>query len=182
MSDKLVAIGDSDRVSELEALKTQILDSAGKLNKNKIAASGWCAVPVESACHFNARDAHLLARAIAKVGISTCIAAAAEPLTEFPSYFEVEASNEGLLEFSKECAHFNFILTSTSLTFAVNCTVDDYFIVSGPEEFVRYALDCTIAEARARFRKFADDDSFDSDRLNDIAEEYERVLETTSEM
>jgi hypothetical protein len=133
----------------------------------------WVAVPVESACHFNYQDASQLANAIEMEKISRCYAIAAEPLKNFPKYLSMGTKTDDLLAFSWECCDFNFLLTPESFSFAVLCTVYDYFIVSGTKLFVENAVGCTVSEAHTRFLEFADGD-FESDRLVAVAQRYHR--------
>jgi hypothetical protein len=169
MTESLLAVTEAHKVSELEALAQPLLESPGDLSLQWLAANKWCAVPVESASHFDERDVQLLAEAIKGMKSSVCFGVVAERLENFPHAFQVEVSKEGLLAFSRECAHFNFVLLPSLLSFAVLCTVFDYFIVAGPEPFVESALGCSIAEAQARFRQYAGD----SERLIDVARRYE---------
>src|SRR5438876_412904 len=102
--------------------------------------------PVESALHFNEEDAGTLSAAMRAIGCVECLAIATEPLENFPLYYRISVSSEGLLAFSKRCGAFNFALIPESRRFAVMCTVDDYYVVGGTSDFVSKALGCRIQD------------------------------------
>jgi hypothetical protein len=172
MAYNVVPIVDHHECSKLEELIKPLLESPAHLNPAWVKQHGWVAVPVESAAHFANEDASRLAKAMQAAAVLSCFAAATEPLENFPHCFTVDATTEGLLAFSRECAHFNFLLSPASLSFAVLCTVFDYFIVAGPQAFVENALGCDIDKARARFLEYASN-SGDFERLVKVLRHYE---------
>jgi hypothetical protein len=173
-NQSLVPVADAAEVRRWEAVARALLDTPGTFNDQWLRHTRWVVVPVESASHFDADDADRLARAAVEQGCSTLHAVAAEPLESFPRCFRVAASPEGLLTFSRECAHFNFVLLPDKYAFAVLCTVYDYFLVAGPVDFAR-AAGGDVEEARRRFRRFAEEHD-QPDRLLAVA----RACETTA--
>ena len=49
---------------------------------------------------------------------------------------------------------YNFVLTGAGASFAIYCTVVDYFIIAGPREFVLNCVQQDIEMARKEFREF----------------------------
>lgn len=139
-------------------LLARALAGPGEPKADWLRASGWVAVPVESACHFEESDAEPLADALGASGQATCWAVPTEPLAEVPAAYSVVASPEGLLEFSRACAHFNFALVAQDLSGLVLCTVHDYYLVCGTPAFVRRGVG-ELREAWERFRRFAASDA-----------------------
>jgi len=172
MTNNLLAVSELVQIRKLRELIKPMLEPPGHLNTNWLKQNNWIAVPVESGSHFDDDDARLLAQAMQSAGFSSCLAVATELLEHFPPCFNVETTKEGLMVFGHECAHFNFVLTPASPSFAVLCTVFDYFVVSGSFAFVESALGCSLEAARARFLQFARD-SHESQRLADVAARYE---------
>jgi hypothetical protein len=155
MVGRLVAVTNPEEIATLQAMAQPLLEPHGILSAKWPATREWLAMPVESACHFDDRDAQLLAEAMVRFGGSTCFAIATEQLASLPRCFRVDVSAEGLRTFSRECAHFNFVLLPACLSFAVLCTVFDYFVVAGPKSFVESAVGSTIIEAKERFFEFS---------------------------
>jgi len=149
----------------------QLVESPGHLNAQSLRDRNWLAVPVESGSHFAEDDANNLAHAMQLANCRYCYGIAIEPLDAFPHAWRIEATKDGLLEFSKTCAHFNFVLVPDSMTFAILCTVYDYYIVAGPSEFVQTAVGGDIAHARLQFIAYIDS-NHECDRLRNIAERY----------
>jgi hypothetical protein len=172
MTESLLAVKELFEIRKLQDVIRPMVEPPAHLNTKWLKQNNWVAVPVESGSHFDDEDARLLAHAMESAGIHSCFALATEPLQNFPVCFEVKATKEGLIAFSHECAHFNFILISESQSCAVLCTVYDYFLVSGMPEFVELALGCTIVTSRERFLQFAND-SDESHRLAEVARRYE---------
>lgn len=174
MVHKLATISETNEISRVESLMTTVLEPSGYLDMNWIEENNWVAVPVESASHFNSQDAERLVYAIKKEGIPQSFAIATEPLKNFPRCLIVPTTKEDFLTFSQECAHFNILIISLPLSFAVLCTVFDYYVISGTPAFVEDAAGCTIAEARSRFLEYASK-SGQPDRLIAVARQYQRV-------
>ena len=171
MAKSLLAVNEIGQIRKLQELIRPMLEPPGHIDTKWLKQNKWVAVPVESGSHFNDEDGRLFANAMKSARIDSCFALATEPLENFPLCFEVKATKEGLIAFSHECAHFNFIVFSESRSFAILCTVFDYFLVSGMPEFVEPALGCSILTARKRFLEFAND-SDESQRLAAVASRY----------
>jgi hypothetical protein len=115
----------------------------------------WVAVPVESTCHFSKEDERRLVLALQQRGMRVVYAVALEPVFPHPSVYAVAVSLPGIQAFNRETSHLNFVLFDEDVTCAIICTTDDYFVVSGPAEFVRITLESEIDEAFAAFERFA---------------------------
>ncbi len=164
-------INDDRDQQRLKSLKTEMLDEPAHFDGKWVSARGWIVVPIESALHFEEDDAEKLSCAFDRIGSSEVFAIATEALKEFPNYFLVATSKQGLLDFSHRCALFNFVLTPGSRSCAVLCTVYDYYLVAGPSEFVRIAVGGDIDEARRRFDEVAADPWWEG-RLARVADRY----------
>lgn len=174
MVRNLIAITDASEISRLEMCIGKVVESPGSLNKDWLVENNMVAVPVESAGHFDNHDAAQLAYAIKTENVSRCFAIASEPLKNFPCYYSMGTETDDLLAFSRECAHFNFLLIPASLSFAVLCTVFDYYIVSGTRLFVENAVGCGIEDAHNRFLEYAAASGGESDRLVAVSRRYHR--------
>ena len=175
MDNKLDLISEPSEIDRLEHLMRKVVTPPVYLDRRWLEENNFVAVPVDSACHFDCHMAELLAHALIMEGISQFYAICTEPLENFPRYLRLGATQEQVLTFSRECAHFNFLLVPPQLSFAVMCTVYDYFVVAGTTVFVESAIGCTLAEARSRFLELAScDDDYDRARLTRVAQYYER--------
>ena len=174
MGRNLIHIVDPAELSRLKAVTGAIVESPGTIDTNWLSRNHCVAVPVESASHFDERDAELLEAAMAAERVFECFAIATEPLREFPNALRVPTTKESLLSFSRECSHFNFLLVPPSSSIAVLCTVFDYFIIAGSKSFVERAIGGTIAEGFARFAEYASK-SGETERLLSVARRYEGV-------
>jgi hypothetical protein len=154
-SGELETISNAKERTSLRARCQQMIESSALLSKTFLNIHKWIAVPVESALHFNDSDAQTISKAILQVGIKCAFAIATENVEESISYFKVPMSSEGLLAFSKQCSHFNYIICPSNEFFAILCTVDDYFLVAGPESFVVDATGMSVSDAYRAFRDFA---------------------------
>lgn len=170
---RVVPITDEREAEQIKSLKTGLVDEPAHLNLRWLAQSRWLAVPVESAGHFDDEAARLLADAFQEMRCSDVFAVATEDLGDFPDFL-VEASKQGLLDFSWKCAHFNYALLPRDRTAAVLCTVYDYFLVAGPYRFVSRAVGGDVEAARAIFDDVASDPCWDG-RLQKISERYRRI-------
>ena len=169
-------ITDPGKVAEAMSLIEDIVDKPWHLNVQWLASHQWAAVPVESASHFDERDAELISQAAASMGCSWCLAAATETLENSILCYRIQISKKGLLEFSRETTALNYVLLPEDRGFAVLCTSEDYYIVGGPREFVTKAVGTSIDEARQMFLKFADDQFWpesERKRLIAVAQKYE---------
>jgi hypothetical protein len=178
----LTPIGGEDRTKFL-ARANEVTDGPYHLGVAWIRQRGWTVVPVESGGHFNESDpdAARLADAMRSAGCRECYAVAVEPVGPPPpaDVALVQATPDGLLDFSYECAHFNFLLMPDKLAFAVLCTVGDYYLVAGPTGFVRQAVGGDIERARNEFKEFATGWS-EEERLLAVARRYESLEVTDS--
>jgi hypothetical protein len=153
-----------------------VVDKPGDFKTEWLVRNNWAAVPVEGAMHFNEEDAHRLSEAIQAAGFDECFAIATEALENFPSCLRVGTSSLGLLAFSRECAHFYFLLTPKTREFGILCTVDDYYVVAGPRSFVNRAVCSSLDEARSSFLEFASSEGWPEVTRNhflSVAQRYE---------
>lgn len=169
-------ITNSVKVAEALALIEDVVDKPWHLNLQWLARNRWAAVPVESASHFDKRDAELLSQASASMDCSECLAVATEPLENSILCYRVATTQEDFLEFSHETTALNYALLPEDRSFAVLCTSEDYYIVAGPRDFVTKAVGTGIDTARKVFLKFADDQLWpesERKRLIAVAKKYE---------
>jgi hypothetical protein len=104
-------INDQVEIEQLKRLKDGLVEAQAHLRADWLVNKGWVGVPVESAGHFDQADVRLLSRVFEDVNIERLVAIATEPLNESPNCLLLETSEAGLMEFSSECSHFNFLLT-----------------------------------------------------------------------
>jgi len=152
------------------SLIKDVVDKPWHLTMEWLARCRWAAVPVESASHFDEKDAELLSQAAASVNCYECLAAATEPLENTILCYRVPTTQEGFLEFSYETTALNYVLLPEDRSFAVLCTSEDYYIVAGPRDFVTKAVGSSIETAREKFLQFAADQFWpEAERKNFIA-------------
>lgn len=118
---------------------------------------------MESGQHFDRSDARHIAKAARYFGAYRLRAVLLEDLQDVRNHLEVDASEEGLFAFSRECAHFNFALLPEKRSFALICTTNDYYLVAGSKVFVEKCTGKDVASARSEFERFARD-NFRTDR------------------
>src|SRR6266404_7984418 len=93
-------VTDPAKVKEAMSLIKDVVDKPWHLTMEWLARCRWAAVPVESASHFDEKDAELLSQAAASVNCYECLAAATEPLENTILCYRVPTTQEGFLEFS----------------------------------------------------------------------------------
>lgn len=163
-------VTDPAKVKEAVSLIEDVVDKPWHINMEWLARYRWTAVPVESASHFDERDAKLLSQAAASGGCYECLAVATEPLENTILCYKVRAAKEGFLEFSHETTALNYVLLPEDRSFAVLCTSEDYYIVAGPRDFVTKAVGSSIETVREKFMQFATDQFWpEAERKNFIA-------------
>ncbi|HEX8337818.1 MAG TPA: hypothetical protein VF621_13870 [Pyrinomonadaceae bacterium] len=168
---EFVPIFDPVEARRAAAAARRLVDGPWHLSAEALARGGWEAVPVEKGRHLEEDGARALARALTEAGHGHCYAVAAEPLGEHPSVYRAEATAEGLLKFSEECAGLNFVLLPPDASAAVLCTTEDYNLYAGPPAFLRRALGRDTEAARAAFREYASDEWWEG-RLLEVARRY----------
>jgi hypothetical protein len=156
----LTSIEDPAQVEQIANSVRMMLDRSDHLNVEWLSTRHWFAVPVESASHFNEAEAERISSSFRSLGVHQIIALATEELQNQPLCYLVSASKAGLMLFSRECGHFNYILTTVNHDAAVLCTSNDYYIVAGPERLVLEALGTRIENARKNFLAFATDEAW----------------------
>ena len=152
---RIQAVTDVKEIQRIRSLGARMLDGTAQFALSWLTEHRWAVLPFESASHFDEKDASTLSKALTSIGCKELVALATEPLNNFPNCFRVPSSKEGLLDFSENCSHFNFVLVPEHRGFAILCTVYDYFLVGGPVEFVRRAADGDVTGALERFTRFA---------------------------
>lgn len=164
----LKEISDPKVIEHLDSLAAEITEKTYLVKKDWLSKHAHIAVVVESAMHLNEKYAADFAEAIKAAGHDVCCAVATEELEGVVRYWEVPATQEGLLEFSDATSMFNFALFPENGSFVILCTVDDYIIIAGERGFVEKACGGDIPAARAAFRNFIFDE-----RHREIADRYE---------
>jgi hypothetical protein len=169
----MIPITDQDEVEKLERLKVAVVHEPSRLETSWLLSKRWVVAPVESAWKFLERDAELLSRAFQASGHPDVFAIATEEVVEdFPRCFLVSTSKEDLIAYSDTCSPFNYVLLPVDRSVAILCTVDDFYLVAGPVEFVRTAVGGDLAEAWKLFREAASDPDWNG-KLERIAKRYE---------
>jgi hypothetical protein len=118
--------------------------------------ANWVAVPVESAMHFGAVHIQWLLSAFELRPGTTLWAASLEPRGGEPTEYRLPASQAGLLAFNRECGQDNFLLAAQDGFSAVVCTTDDYFVLTGPPDFVAAAAGGSLAGAFKTFQAYVE--------------------------
>lgn len=152
------------------------LDTDLQFSPNYIRSCQWTVLPMESALHFDKKAAEAVAAAASAFGKDTLLAVLAEKLENvFPSLMTIPANTEGLLSFSKQCAHFSYVLLPDDASFAVVCNAPGgYLLLGGPRKFVEIAAGKDLSSARLEFETFAmeDPDQSRNPTLLDIHKMY----------
>ncbi|MFM6348108.1 MAG: hypothetical protein ACKPFK_23645 [Dolichospermum sp.] len=167
-------INESAKLEESFALIVDLVDKPEDIRLDWLKDHNWAAVPVEGACHFNEYDADNLAKALSFINCHSCLAVATEPLKNSTLCYKVKTTKEGLLAFSWECGSFDFVIISEDKTFAIMCTVNDYYVVAGQRDFVTVAVGGSILEARQKFLHFIQDDSWENKTKKHLLEVFHR--------
>ena len=157
-----------------EAWARRALNRNGHFVTEFLEAQEWLVIPVESGQHFDECDVECLANAAAAQGESKLRAILLESLKGVGDHLAVDATAEGLLLFSRECAHFNYALLPENYSFAVVCTTREYFLVAGSKEFVETATGKRVVQALSDFEAFACDDSWSASDRSHLAEVLRR--------
>jgi hypothetical protein len=154
---------DHEKVGQARTSIARAIDDSNQLRNEFLKDQGW--IVVESGLHFDQADAERIAGAMRSTSKGKLLAILMEPLRNVEEALEFESSREGLLAFSRRCAHFSYVLSPEDFSFVVVCTTNDYYLVAGPRRFVEAALGNSVDEAWKRFHEFADDESWgDSDK------------------
>jgi len=172
MGKLLRPVHDATTVDAFKRAYVPLIES-GHLSRKVLAARAWIAVPVESGCHFTPADAERMAHAMREDGLETCIAMLTETLVGIEPMVAVPTTVEGLLEFSWLYGHFGWVLGATSPTWAVLCTVEDYYVIAGPKSFVMRALGESVDAGRTAFARFAEQSG--NPMLREVAAWYRAV-------
>lgn len=166
-----IAITNGYEIKTLARLKEGIVEEPAQLNLGWLTKNNLIVVPRESACHFDDEYAGALSIALREEGCECIYALATEPLENNPICYSVDVSKEGLLAFSDECGLFNFALIPSDRSFAILCTVYDYFLIAGSANFVRSAVSGDIEYAWREFEELSLDPCWEG-RLAKIAMRY----------
>jgi len=174
-SDGMTELDDDQSLEEIRNLAKDLVQHVTGIRKSAADDRGWVVVAVESASHFDESDAESLTRALRSAGVDEMVGVPTETLESEPAGLRIPATCEGLREFSHRCGHFNYFLSPPGGSFAVLCTVEDHFLITGAPEIVQVALGKGIAEAWSDFLEFAQDPDWSEEergRLASVAEFY----------
>jgi hypothetical protein len=152
-----------------------IAESSYRIALASAKARRWIVVPVESGSHFDDNDAQTIAEACQLVRCGECLAVATESLEEKRLCYRIQMTKSGLLAFSHECGHFNYLVFPDNVSFAILCTVKDYYLVAGSTDFVTKAVGNNVEAARSEFVEFARNEFWtvsERENLTRIAEAY----------
>ena len=173
---ELETIEDREQFDRLDGVLKSMLDVPELLNVEYLRRRCWEAVPFESALHLNEVDADRMATAAARMGCHECNAIPTEGLTG-PPHYRVPMDLKGLLEFSRKCAHFRYLLIPDNESFAILFSTEGYGVAAGPKRLVELILAKSIEAARDDFRQFARAETLEPVRrlLTGIARRYETL-------
>lgn len=173
---ELLTVTDREQIGRLDRLLKTTLDGPEHLRIEYLRLRGWVAVPFESALHLDEADADRIATAATKLRYHDCNAIPTESLAGLLRY-RVPITPLGLLEFSKKCSHFKYLLVPDGESFAILCSTDGYCVVAGPKHFVESALGKSIEAARDDFRRFVSAETWEPLRrlLSGVARRYETL-------
>ena len=167
-------ITDKTKMESASSLVANFKDGSRHLKLSFMRSRNWIVVPVESGCHFIPEDAELMSLALHSIQCFECLAIATEDLGKDSMCYRVSTSKAGLLDFSYECGHFNFALTTENLPFVVLCMVADYYLVAGQADFVTKAVGKSIQASRSEFFDFADKGWKNNDVREFLLDVYQR--------
>ena len=160
---------------ELDRLRLELadaLDDEGDIDPSWLRERGWIAVPFEAP--IDDEEAERLARAMVRSGVAQGHAVALEEgLEDFGFRFPVDA--DAILEADAECSMKETSWAPDNGGFLLRGDGDLYFIVAGPEAFLREVIGGPIEEARAAFDSYAHDPDLASD-VRDHLQEIARSL------
>lgn len=131
-----------------------LLDSALTLDIERAQAQGLSFAYVESASHFDLEDQARISKAFAAAGYGSLVALSLEDFQEMPVLFKLPSDGDGLESFNDLASFYNCVLSSPDGHCFIVCSVEDYFIVCGPQDFVEQAVGQDLASARRAFEAF----------------------------
>lgn len=153
-------------MNKLKLKITNLLEDQRILRIAAAHEEGLSYAYVESASHFSPDDQVLISKAFQASGYSELVAFALEALNDIPDLFRVSSQLEGIAEFDDTTALFNYALSSEDGKCFIICTVEDYYIVCGTQEFVETAVGQDLISAQQAFVDFAQTPGFsESQRL-----------------
>ena len=147
-------------MNNLKQKITHLLKDEFVLRTEEVDKQGLSFAYVESASHFTYDDQALISEAFQSSGYSELVAFALEKLNGVPDSFRVPSHLEGVEKFDDTTSLFNYVLSSEDGKCFVVCTVEDYYIVCGPKDFVEKCLGKDLASAKQEFADFAQTPDF----------------------
>jgi len=139
----------------IQAFQERVIDF--NLNKTWAKENGVNYVYVESAFHFSLEDCQQIAEAFQYMGYDECFVIALEELgPSIAAFRSFKTTDSGIESFKFETEYhiFNVVLTSGDGKCFIICSVDDYFVVCGPLEFVRIAVGGDIEKVKKDFKAY----------------------------
>jgi hypothetical protein len=184
----LIPLTNQEDLRLVLQLKGGLIEGSADFSETWMRTHEWRTIPLERS-GLSADDARLLARALDSEGCRQVLAIATEevldgssptghvapgwpdPLGSSVEAFLVDATVDGLLEFSQACSSYNFVLVPTDRSVAVLCTVYDYYLIAGPLEFVQTAAGKDISSAWHEFEECAEQPVWKG-RLKEVVSRY----------
>ena len=148
-------IQDSTIIAKAKFLIEDLVDRPNHLSLSWLSRHKWAATPVPDG--FNDMDAEWISEAAQEAGYHVCLAVSTE-LEGDTICYQVDMTQDGLMEFGLEYSLTNFVIVPEDRYFAIMKESGYYFIVAGPKEFVRKSIGCSFRTARMMFDLYADDD------------------------
>ena len=169
-------IKEQKKLCDIRNSLNEIIDQQINFNIDWIKKNNFAVVPIESSCHFNDEDANLIAKAIEYLSINECYVCNPDKLGLYNECYQFEISKENILILSSKFAHRNCVILPENFSFVILCTVEDYYLLCGTNNFVSIAVGGNILNAKKQFLDFALDkfwNKYDRDFFYNIYKKYE---------
>ena len=142
---------------ELKDWITHVVDSKSHLDLDHIRSHQWTVVPVESGSHFDDSDISNIVSAVRSTGNKELNAFLIEDANGIDSHLKFKADDVGFQYFNLKYGHFNYAICPDDCSFVIVCSISDYYLLVGKQEFVESALGKPIIESRKEFDEFVKD-------------------------
>lgn len=151
----LISIDDLNEIQHFVSKSNSLTNQPNHLSLSWLSNHQWAAVPMPDS--ITDRDAKLIEHATLNFGFLDGIAIA----TEFgnqPLVYNVGLTQKALVALDLEHSLSNFIITTRHLEFAIMKEAGNFFVISGPRDFVSRTVGGSISAARQKFDEYAQDD------------------------
>ncbi len=135
-----------------------------------LLTTGWGAVPIESAAHFDKGDTQRLAEAASSLGEEQFHAIPLELAKGESNCVKYDVSDSDFERVSSDYCHANLLLVGERRRFSIACTSGLCFILAGPISFLQSACGGDVDVAIETFREYVSDGGFpDQERKYHLA-------------